>query len=170
MTLIMMNTDNNIHQGEFTLLPSQFSQVLPLQCALGVKAGFPSPAESYEVEPLDFNRDLISHPDTTFYARANGDSMTGAGIDNGDLLVIDRSLEATNGNIIVAFYNGEYTMKYYDDSHLAEGYIELKPANPHYPVFKVTKDQTDFRIWGVVVYIIKSSLAPKPMAKREAQK
>ena len=165
-----MKTDNIAHRGEVTLLPSQFSQVLPLQCALGVKAGFPSPAESYEVEPLDFNRDLINHPDTTFYARANGDSMTGAGIDNGDLLVIDRSLDAANGNIVVAFYNGEYTMKYYDDSHLMDGYIELKPANPKYPVFKVTKDQTDFRSWGGVVYIIKSSLAPKTLVQRETQK
>ncbi len=161
-----MNTDNKIQQGELTILPSQFSQILPLQCALGVKAGFPSPAESYEVEPLDFNRDLISHPDTTFYARANGDSMTGAGIDNGDLLVIDRSLDAANGNIVVAFYNGEYTMKYYDDSHLAEGYIELKPANPAYPVFKITDDLTDFRVWGVVIYIIKNRYNAGPRTTR----
>ena len=108
------------------------------------------------MEPLDFNHDLISHPDTTFYARANGDSMNGAGIDSGDLLVIDRSLIPHTGDIVVAFYNQEFTMKYYDDSHLAdEGYIELRPANPKYPVFKITSEQTDFRVWGVVIYTIK---------------
>ncbi len=138
-----------------TILPSAFSKPLSLDCALGVKAGFPSPAESYEVEPLDFNHDMIEHPDTTFYARANGDSMIGAGIDSGDLLVVDRSLEAQNGDIVVVFYNQEFTMKYYDDTHLQDGYIELKPANPKYPVFKITNDQTNFRIWGVVVYTIK---------------
>lgn len=141
--------------GEATIMPSSFNLQMELQCALGVKAGFPSPAESYEEEPLDFNRDMIAHPDTTFYARANGESMIGAGIDSGDLLVVDRSIEPHTGDIVVAFYNQEYTMKYFDDSHRADGYIELKPANPKFPVFKITKDQTDFRIWGVVVYTIK---------------
>ena len=144
-----------VRMANVVVLPSAFGKPLRLQCALGVKAGFPSPAESYEVEPLDFNRDMIDHPDTTFYARANGDSMIGAGIDSGDLLVVDRSLEAQNGDIVVVYYNQEFTMKYYDDTHLPDGYIELRPANPKYPVFKITKEQTDFRIWGVVVYTIK---------------
>lgn len=155
MTIKLMNHIYQVKGGDVELLPSTFRARLPLDCALGVKAGFPSPAESYEVEPLDFNHDMIEHPDTTFYARANGDSMIGAGIDSGDLLVVDRSLDAQNGDIVVAFYNQEFTMKYYDDTHLAEGFIELKPANPRYPVLKVTKEATDFRVWGVVVYTIK---------------
>ena len=83
------------------------------------------------------------------------DAITLAAI-SGALLVIDRSLIPHTGDIVVAFYNQEFTMKYYDDSHLAdEGYIELRPANPKYPVFKITSEQTDFRVWGVVIYTIK---------------
>ena len=156
MTVKYIDHTHPQKSDEVELLPSSFHTSLPLTCAFGIKAGFPSPAESYEVEPLDFNHDLISHPDTTFYARANGDSMNGAGIDSGDLLVIDRSLIPHTGDIVVAFYNQEFTMKYSDDSHLAdEGYIELRPANPKYPVFKITSEQTDFRVWGVVIYTIK---------------
>jgi DNA polymerase V len=166
MTVEFIDSTRQTGKSEVEILHSSFKRVLPLSCALGVKAGFPSPAESYEVEPIDFNRDLIAHPDTTFYARACGDSMTGAGIDNGDLLVVDRSIEPKNGDIVIAFYNQEYTMKYFDNTHLDEGYIELKPANPAYPVFKITDDLTDFRVWGVVIYIIKNRYNTGPRTTR----
>lgn len=142
-------------KSEIEFIPSEFTKHLTLAFAPAIKAGFPSPAEAYEVEPLDFNKDLVTHPDTTFYARVMGDSMIGAGINPGDLLVIDRSIEPRKKDIIVAFYNKEYTVKYYDDTHKEEGYIELVPANKNYPVFKVTKDD-DFMVWGVVQYSIKN--------------
>lgn len=149
------NTDcEDDKMSNVKLLPSEFTSRLRLCFAPAVKAGFPSPAEAYEVDALDFNKDMIPHPDTTFYAHVRGDSMKGAGIDDGDIVVIDRSVEAKNGDIILAFYNREYTMKYFDDTHKDEGYIELVPANKNYPTFKVTKDD-DFMVWGVVQYAIK---------------
>lgn len=140
---------------EVEILHSAFTQPLTLPCAPVLRAGFPSPAEAYEVEPLDFNKDMIRHPDTTFYARVSGDSMIGAGIHDGDIVVVDRSLEAQNGDMVVAFYNREYTLKYYDDSHKEDGYVQLIPANKAYPVFKITADD-DFMIWGVVLYAIRN--------------
>lgn len=137
------------------LLPSEFTSRLRLCFAPAIKAGFPSPAEAYEVDALDFNKDMIPHPDTTFYAHVSGDSMKDAGIDDGDIVVIDRSVEAKKGDIILAFYNREYTMKFFDDTHKDDGYIELVPANKDYPTFKVTKDD-DFMVWGVVQYAIKN--------------
>lgn len=140
--------------NEIELLPGAFTSKLTLPLA-NLKAGFPSPAESYEVEALDFNRDMIEHPDTTFYARVRGESMIGAGINPGDIVVVDRSLEPRKGDVIVAFINREYTLKYYDDTHKDEGYIELVPANKNFKRIKVTEND-DFLIWGVVQYTIKN--------------
>lgn len=141
--------------SEVVFIPSEFTSKVKLTFAHAIKAGFPSPAEAYETDALDFNHDLIQHPDTTFYAHVRGDSMTEAGINDGDLIVIDRSIEPHNGDIIVAFYNREYTLKYYDDTHKAEGYVELIPANKRYPKFKITEND-DFMVWGVVQYSIKN--------------
>lgn len=120
----------------------------------GIKAGFPSPAQDYLKQSLDFNRDLIQHPEATYYARVVGDSMKDAGITEGDILVIDRAPEAHDGDIIVAFINGEFTLKYLDMSHKDEGYINLVPANENYPTIKVAEDD-QFTIWGVVLWTIK---------------
>lgn len=146
--------NNNAEGSNVKIIHSEFAARLRLRFA-PIKAGFPSPAEAYEVDSLDFNKDMIPHPDTTFYAHVSGDSMTEAGIDDGDIVVVDRSVEAKKGDIILAFYNHEYTMKYFDDSHKAEGYIELIPANKNYPTFKVTKDD-EFMVWGVVQFSIKN--------------
>jgi len=125
-----------------------------MQLAPAIKAGFPSPADDYSKDSLDFNRDMIPHPESTFYARVDGDSMIGAGIDSGDIAVIDRLQEPADGDIIVAFVEGEFTIKFLDLSHREEGYIQLKPANPQYPVIRI--DETDtFQVWGVVIYTIK---------------
>lgn len=140
--------------NEVEFIISSFEHHAPLKYAEGVKAGFPSPAEAYEMDCIDFNRDMITHPDTTFYARVKGDSMMDAGICDGDLLVIDRSVEPTNGDVVVAFYDGRFTVKFYDNSHYDEGYIELKPANKAFPIFKIT-ERDECQIWGVVVYTIK---------------
>lgn len=77
----------------------------------GVRAGFPSPAQDYVTGSIDLNRELIHHPATTFYTRASGDFMKDCGIDDGDLLVIDKALEPQNGDIVVVFIDGEFTLK-----------------------------------------------------------
>ncbi len=145
----------SLRKPELVFLPSAFDARLTLPMALGLKAGFPSPSEQYETEPIDFNKDLVTHPDTTFYARVVGDSMIGAGINEGDIVVVDRSLEPRKGDIVVGFINDDYTMKYFDDSHKEEGYIELVPANKNYPHIKVT-EADKFILWGVVQYTIKN--------------
>ena len=90
----------------------EFDKQLELLLAPEIKAGFPSPAQDYMRESLDFNRDFIRRPEATFYGRVDGDSMVDAGIDDGDIAVIDRSLEAQDGDIVVGYVNGEFTIKF----------------------------------------------------------
>lgn len=122
----------------------------------GIRAGFPSPAQDYMGDSIDLNRELVRHPATTFYARAVGDSMKGCGIDDGDLLVIDKSIEPQEGDIVVAFVDGEFTLKKVrlepDGSCLW-----LMPANDEYPPIRVTEDN-HFIVWGVLTYNIKRQL------------
>lgn len=137
-----------------TILDSQFEKELKLQIAPELRAGFPSPAEEYLHDSLDFNRDLIRHPESTFYGRVVGDSMIDAGINDGDIAVIDKSIEPHNGSIVVAFINEEFTIKYLDTTHKDEGYIELRPANSKYKPIRINPND-DFEVWGVVAYTIK---------------
>ena len=120
-----------------------------------VVAGFPSPADDYSHDSLDFNRDYIRHPEASFYGQVEGMSMKDAGIFDGDRVIIDRAVEAHDGSIVVGFLNGEFTMKYLDLTHKKDGYIELKPANEDYPVFKITEDD-EFEVWGVVIHLIRT--------------
>ena len=136
------------------LIDSEFSKELKLQIAPELRAGFPSPAEEYLHDSLDFNRDLIKHPESTFYGRVIGDSMIDAGINDGDIAVIDKSREPHNGSIVVAYINNEFTIKYLDTTHKEEGYIELRPANAKYKPIRIDEGD-DFEVWGVVVYTIK---------------
>lgn len=151
--------DNNTSSGTGTienikLLKGEWLSRLSLALAPNIKAGFPSPADDYLRDSLDFNRDLIKNPEATFYGRVSGDSMRDAGINEGDIAVIDRSLQPTDGDVIVAYVNEEFTIKYLDLTHKEEGYIELQPANPEYSPIRI--DSTDnFRVWGVVVWTIK---------------
>lgn len=151
--------DNNTSSGTGTienikLLKGEWLSRLSLALAPNIKAGFPSPADDYLRDSLDFNRDLIKNPEATFYGRVSGDSMRNAGINEGDIAVIDRSLQPTDGDVIVAYVNEEFTIKYLDLTHKEEGYIELRPANPDYSPIRI--DSTDnFRVWGVVVWTIK---------------
>jgi DNA polymerase V len=137
------------------IFKGEFKETLELQFAPSIKAGFPSPAEDYLRNSLDFNRDLIKHPEATFYGRVDGDSMRDAGIDEGDIAVIDRSLEAVDGDIIVAYVNEEFTIKRLDLTHKQDGYIELMPANKKYKPIRIDEG-TDFEVWGVVVWTIKN--------------
>lgn len=136
------------------IIDSEFQKKLHLQFAPEIRAGFPSPVEEYLHDSLDFNRDLIKHPEATFYGRVKGDSMVDAGINDGDIAVIDKSREPSHGSVVVAYVNNEFTIKYLDLTHRDEGYIELRPANPKYKPIRI--DETDnFEVWGVVVYTIK---------------
>ena len=138
-----------------TILNSEFSKELELQLAPSIKAGFPSPAEDYRHDSLDFNRDLIRHPETTFYGRVDGDSMIDAGICDGDIAEIDRSVEPSDGDVIVGYVNEEFTIKFLDLKHKDEGFIELRPANKNYKPIRINADD-DFEVWGVVVWTIKN--------------
>lgn len=117
----------------------------------GIHAGFPSPAQDYIENGIDLNRELIRHPASTFYGRAVGDSMIDAGIDEGDILVIDKSLDAANGDMAVCFIDGEFTLKYIE---IDNGRMFLCPANPKYSKIEVLPD-SQFAVWGIVTYTIK---------------
>ncbi len=133
-----------------------FATTLDLPYAdAGIRAGFPSPAQDYIDKSLDFNKELIAHPAATFYAKVVGNSMIDAGIDDGDIVVIDRALDPRQDDIVVAFVNGEFTLKYLDLSLRHRGEIWLRPANKSFPAFKITPDD-DCTVWGVVAKIIKN--------------
>ncbi|MCC8062977.1 MAG: translesion error-prone DNA polymerase V autoproteolytic subunit [Rikenellaceae bacterium] len=130
---------------------------IPMELPLagsGVSAGFPSPAEDYVEMSLDLNRELVRNPASTFFARVRGVSMTGEGIGDGDLLVIDRAAEVRDGALAVCFIDGEFTLKRVRTDR-TEGCLWLVPANPDYVPLRVTQEN-DFRIWGVVKHVIKS--------------
>lgn len=118
-----------------------------------IKAGFPSPAQDYLTGSIDLNRELIRHKETTFLARVSGNSLLEAGICDGDIVIIDKSLEANNGDFVVAFIDGEFTLKEfrYDDNDKCAWLI---PHNKDYAPIKVT-DENDFIVWGVLTYTIK---------------
>ena len=136
------------------IIQGNFEKKLDLPIAEGLKAGFPSPAEDYSHETLDFNRDLIRNPEATFYGKVEGDSMIEAGINDGDIAVIDRSVEAQDGDIVVGYINDEFTIKYLDLRHRKDGYIELRPANKNFKPIRIDADD-DFEVWGVVIWTIK---------------
>lgn len=143
-------------EKELEVFKGGFSTPLPLPYAdMGIQAGFPSPAQDYVDKSLDFNRELIAHPSATFYAKVVGNSMVGAGIAEGDIVVIDRAVDPEQDDIVVVFLDGEFTMKHIDFSELKRNRIWLRPDNPEFPPIKVNAT-SDFRVWGVVVKVIKN--------------
>lgn len=125
------------------------SKALPLFSA-SVSAGFPSPADDHMECRLDLNEHLIHHPSATFFARASGHSMINAGIHDGDLLVVDRSLEPASGKVVVAAINGELTVKRF----IKEGSKAwLMPENPDYQAIEIDSEH-DVHVWGVVTSVI----------------
>jgi DNA polymerase V len=129
--------------------PSAASIKLPL-FGHKVRAGFPSPADDYVEAWLDLNEHLIEHRDATFFLQASGDSMIGAGIQEGNLLVVDRSLEARHGDIVIAVIDGELTVKRLDKRR---GRIRLIAENPAYAPIEL-QDGQELTIWGVVTSVI----------------
>ena len=123
----------------------------------GIKAGFPSPAQDYMEICIDLNQELVKHPASTFYGRVSGLSMIDEGIEDGDILVIDKSLEVQNNDLVVCYIDGEFTLKRIS---IGKDIIWLVPSNPKFPKIKVTADN-DFMIWGVVTYTIKNNRRKK---------
>ena len=120
---------------------------------LGVVAGFPSPAEDYLESKLDLNRELVKHPHATFFARARGSSMRDAGIAEGDILVIDRSLTLAQGRIAVCFLDGNFTVKFVRKNG---NRMWLEAANPSFAPIDIGPSN-EFLVWGIVTYIIKQA-------------
>ena len=124
---------------------------LPKMAQDGVHAGFPSPATDYMTQAIDLNKELVKHPAATFYGRVVGDSMIDAGVEEGDILVIDRALDAQDGDMAVCFVDGEFTLKYL---RFRDDGLTLVPANDRYPSIEISEG-SDFIMWGVVTYVIK---------------
>ena len=136
----------------------KISQVKPDEKTVGlqffegrVQAGFPSPAQGEYADTIDLNRALISNPAATFCARVIGNSMVDAGINEGDLLIIDRSLTPHDGSIAVCFIDGDFTVKRIS---IRDDGVYLTPANATFPELKVP-EESSFQIWGVVSHIVK---------------
>ena len=129
------------------------------QVAGSVVAGFPSPAEQYQEPPLDLNSFLVKRPEATYFVKVEGDSMIGAGIREGDLLVVDRSLTPASGDIIIAAVDGEFTAKTYrmglktGKDGRKHKFITLEPANPNYPTITFTAGQ-ELLMYGKVTAVI----------------
>ena len=130
-----------------TTLNKEFSLYLS-----SVHAGFPSAADDYLDRKIDLNEHLIKHPAATFFVKVKGDSMIGAGIYSGDMLIVDRSEDSKNNSIVVAILNGEFTVKRLQKT---ENKIFLIAENPSYKSIEITAGM-DFEVWGVVLHSIRS--------------
>lgn len=132
------------------LIPDNSTAISCPICISSVEAGFPSPAEDYMEGSLDLNRHLVKHPAATFFVRVSGDSMINAGIHPGDILIVDRSLEATDKKIVIAVIDGELTVK---RLRYRKGLIFLEPENENYHPITITGEKS-LEIWGVVTNVI----------------
>ena len=117
----------------------------------GISAGFPSPADDFKETRISLDKELVKNKEATFYARVSGESMVGAGLDDGDLLIIDRSLDPKNGKIAVCFVDGEFTVKRIIRE---KDKFYLMPENEKYKPIEIREDN-ELIIWGVVEYVIK---------------
>jgi DNA polymerase V len=141
----MKTTVDKIYQLPFTGLRSDLAGFFA-----DVPAGFPSPAADYEETSLDLNKFLVKNPAATFFVRAAGDSMTGAGIHCGDILIVDRSIEPRDKNIVIAVVNGQFTVK---RIRIKSKKITLEPENENYPAQEISDDM-EFEVWGVVTAVL----------------
>ncbi len=144
---------------EKTYLPTPWARVVGRLTKTGrplplagetVPAGFPSPAEEYLERSLDLNEYVAPRPEATFFVRVSGDSMTGAGIYHDDILVVDRSQRPATGNVVIAFVDGEFTVKRLVRDGLG---LALAPENPEFDSIRLTPE-IEFEIWGVVRHVV----------------
>lgn len=124
---------------------------LPPLMASAVVAGFPSPADQYTEKDLDLNELMIANPPATFFLRVAGDSMIGAGIHEGDLVVVDKSLNARTGDIVIARVDGDFTVKYFRRRGRR---VYLESANPAFPPIDFSQGM-ELTIWGVVIGVVR---------------
>jgi DNA polymerase V len=117
----------------------------------GISAGLPAPANDFNETRISLDDELIQNKDSTFFAKVRGQSMIDAGLNDNDLLVIDRSLEPANNKIAVCYLDGEFTVK---RLRVEKNEVWLQPENPNYPIINITKEN-DFVVWGIVTNVIK---------------
>jgi DNA polymerase V len=117
----------------------------------GISAGFPSPADDFKETRISLDRELVKNKEATFYARVDGDSMIGAGLEDGDLLVIDKSLDSENGRIAICLIDGDFTVKRIKKE---KNKLYLMPENKKYKPIEL-KEESELVIWGIVEYVIK---------------
>lgn len=132
-------------------IPEDSSPLEVVLAQTGISAGFPSPADDFKEFKISLDKTLVKNKEATFYAKVSGQSMVGAGIDDGDLLVVDKSLDPKHNNIAVCFIDGEFTVK---RLKVSGGDVYLQPENPSYKAIKVTNDN-NFQVWGIVTHVIK---------------
>ena len=140
------------NSSQLDIYTAETDSILEIPFVGEIKAGFPSPASDFLDMSIDLNRELIKNPFTTFYARAKGESMIDVGINDGDLLVIDKSVEPKNGKIAVCCIDGEFTVK---RIKIEKDCCYLVAENKDFQPIKVT-ESNDFVIWGIVLHVIKS--------------
>ena len=132
-------------------LPDLENQIELPYISSGIKAGFPSPAADFDESKISLDNVLVKNKEATFYAKASGNSMIGERIDDGDILLIDRSLEPKNNKIAICFIDGEFTVK---RIKIENEDVYLMPENPNYKPIKISLEN-DLIIWGIVTYVIK---------------
>lgn len=135
---------------QLEIYPADTSKILEIPFVGDIKAGFPSPAEDFAASAIDLNKYIVKHPSATFFARVNGDSMN-SDFSEGDLLVIDKSLDPVDGRIAVCFIDGEFTVK---RIKIEKDKCLLIPSNSNFPILEVNENN-NFMIWGIVSYVIK---------------
>ena len=143
---------DNMKENQIHSISQAQSKGVELEIAEDLHAGFPNPASDHAGETIDLTHEMVRHPESTFYARIAGDSMIEAGIREGDIVVIDRSLEASNGDFIVACVDGEFTIKEYQFDSKNQC-VWLIPHNQNYTKIKVT-EENNFSVWGVVTFCV----------------
>lgn len=151
MSIAQSKTDTSLEMFEI-----QIDETVQIrQVHVGVKAGFPSPAGDFVFDTIDLNRELIKDPDTTFLARVNGTSMQDMRIYDGDLILVDRSLEAKDGSVAVCYIDGEFTLKRLkiEKENGVVQRVLLCPANDQFSVIEI-QPENDFVIWGILTYAI----------------
>ena len=144
-----MESEKGLSVTEIYELEQHTEVELPL-FELRIPACFPSPGDDYADKKLDLNEFLIKHPAATFLVKVSGNSMKDAGIHDGDTLIVDRALEATDKSIVVAIINGDFTVK---RIHMKENKVYLVAENTNYSPIEVTPEMS-FEVWGVVAYVI----------------
>jgi len=132
-------------------IPNTESNIEMPYISSGIKAGFPSPAADFDGTRVSIDQIVVKNALATFYAKANGNSMTGAGIDDGDILVIDKSMEPQDGKIAVCFIDGEFTVK---RIKVQENSLLLLPENKLFEPIEIT-EENNFIIWGIVTFVVK---------------